>query len=231
LLIGVANVYSVTGFMFTFAVIPVYMMANLGVFLLYRRRIPESAMWEQAPKSRRPVREVLLGSARRDFWQVFVLMSGMWFLGSGVVSVLPVLLLGELDIAATTVTWIMLLANVAFAAVLVVAGVVGQRIGRRRLMTLAGPFIVLVPAPLYVLLSSGRVESLVWLFVLAASVVAATMAVWGVVTSYVNERFPTAVRSSGFGLGYTLAVIIPSFFSAYMAGLEAVCHRATPRWS
>jgi len=38
--IGVANVYNVTGTMFTFAAIPVYCAANLGVFFLYRRSHP-----------------------------------------------------------------------------------------------------------------------------------------------------------------------------------------------
>jgi amino acid transporter len=37
ILIGVANVYNVTGTMFTFALIPVYIMANIGVFFLYTR--------------------------------------------------------------------------------------------------------------------------------------------------------------------------------------------------
>jgi amino acid transporter len=37
ILIGVANVYNLTGTWFTFALIPVYIMANIGVFLLYRR--------------------------------------------------------------------------------------------------------------------------------------------------------------------------------------------------
>lgn len=37
LLIGVANVYNLTGTWFTFALIPVYIMANIGVFILYRR--------------------------------------------------------------------------------------------------------------------------------------------------------------------------------------------------
>ena len=36
ILIGVANVYNVTGTMFTFALIPVYIMANIGVYVLYR---------------------------------------------------------------------------------------------------------------------------------------------------------------------------------------------------
>ena len=72
------------------------------------------------------------------------------------------------------------------------------------------------------LLASGRVDGAGWLLLLAAAVVATSMSPWGVVTPYLNERFPTAVRSSGFGMGYTLAVIIPSFFGAYMSALDRV---------
>ncbi len=46
-----------------------------------------------------------------------------------------------------------------------------------------------------------------------------TISPWGIVTAYINERFPTRVRSSGYGIGYSLAVIIPSFASFYFLGL------------
>jgi hypothetical protein len=43
---------------------------------------------------------------------------------------------------------------------------------------------------------------------------------WGLATVYINERFQTSVRASGFGLGYSLAVIIPSFYAFYQSGLQ-----------
>jgi amino acid transporter len=39
--IGVGNMYTVIGLIFTFALIPVYIMGNVGVFLLYRFRHPD----------------------------------------------------------------------------------------------------------------------------------------------------------------------------------------------
>jgi hypothetical protein len=42
---------------------------------------------------------------------------------------------------------------------------------------------------------------------------------WGLATTYINERFHTSVRASGFGLGYSLAVILPAFYAYYQAGL------------
>jgi len=46
--------------------------------------------------------------------------------------------------------------------------------------------------------------------------------VWAVVTSYISERFPTAVRASGHGIGYSAATIIPAFSSFYMLGLKGL---------
>jgi hypothetical protein len=38
-------------------------------------------------------------------------------------------------------------------------------------------------------------------------------------TVYVNERFRTTVRASGFGLGYSLAIILPAFYVFYQTWL------------
>jgi hypothetical protein len=42
---------------------------------------------------------------------------------------------------------------------------------------------------------------------------------FGVLPAYINERFATSVRSSGWGVAYSTAVIIPSFFPYYMLWL------------
>jgi hypothetical protein len=43
--------------------------------------------------------------------------------------------------------------------------------------------------------------------------------VWGLATVYIIERFQIGVRASGFGLGYSLAVIPPAFYAYYQVGL------------
>jgi hypothetical protein len=54
------------------------------------------------------------------------------------------------------------------------------------------------------------------------------LAVWGVVTSYCAERFVTAVRSSGFGIAYSFAVLPASFYVVYLGLLDNVMpHRYT----
>ena len=43
--VGVANVYNITGTWFTFALAPVYIAANIGLFLYYRRNHPQELNW------------------------------------------------------------------------------------------------------------------------------------------------------------------------------------------
>ena len=45
---------------------------------------------------------------------------------------------------------------------------------------------------------------------------------WGVIITYINERFVTDVRATGFGIGFSLSVILPSFYAFYMNWLGAV---------
>jgi hypothetical protein len=45
---------------------------------------------------------------------------------------------------------------------------------------------------------------------------------WGVIVTYINERFVTDVRATGFGVGFSLSVIIPSFYAFYMNWLGAL---------
>ena len=40
------------------------------------------------------------------------------------------------------------------------------------------------------------------------------------VMAYLCERFPTAVRASGYGIAYTLAIIIPSLYPFYFTWLS-----------
>ena len=48
------------------------------------------------------------------------------------------------------------------------------------------------------------------------------VAPWGIVTTYIAERFPTHIRASGYGIGYSLAVVIPAFAGFYLLWLSAL---------
>ena len=61
--------------------------------------------------------------------------------------------------------------------------------------------------------------SLVLTMAIFTVVLCLSISPWGIVTSYINERFPTGVRASGFGIGYSLAVVIPSLILFYLPAI------------
>ncbi len=66
-------------------------------------------------------------------------------------------------------------------------------------------------------LGPGDVAGAIWLTALFGICVAAG---WSIFPAHLNERFRTSIRSSGFGVAYSLSVAIPSFFSGCQAALS-----------
>jgi hypothetical protein len=73
----------------------------------------------------------------------------------------------------------------------------------------------------FVLVKSGY-RNPIEVIALVTAINLCTTPVWAMMTSYITERFPTSVRASGFGVGYSAATIIPAFSSFYMLGLKGL---------
>jgi MFS family permease len=100
------------------------------------------------------------------------------------------------------------------------SGHLSDRFGRRPVLLFAGCLILFVMTTMFWVLGSDiplPFGVLIGVVFLAQCVNGFTI---GTLPSYINERFPTRVRSSGWGIGYSLAVVIPGFFAAYQAGLS-----------
>jgi MFS family permease len=202
--------------------IPFFLGALLGVLLLlFRSRVPESDTWRRAPKVARPLRTLVGGRLRRDLVQVLLVMTGLWLMSGSVVSFMPRVLLTGYDTTATAVTWALLAANVALFATFIVVGLVSQLAGRRTMLLLGAATAVVLGLPLYAVVAAGTVSPTA-AFLLAAAVHVLVVGPWGAASSYCNERFPTAVRSSGFGIGYSVSLVLPSLAPLYVAGLGRV---------
>jgi MFS family permease len=202
--------------------IPFLLGAALGfALLLFRARIPESDVWQHTPKVDRPLWALTHGALRRDLTQVLLLMTGLWLLSGSVVSVLPRLLLTEYDTSPVAVTWALLAANVVLFLTFVAVGMASQITGRRPVLLVGAVVAVVLGLPVYAVVADARI-GVAWAFVLVAVVHVLVVGPWGVASSYCNERFPTAVRSSGFGIGYSLSLVLPSLSAFYLAGLGRV---------
>jgi MFS family permease len=192
-------------------------------FLVYYRRVPESPLWQASEKSAAPLKDVLSGRHLRNLGQVFLMMSGFWLVGQPG-GVLPSIMIQHLHVPAQMTTNTFLFASIALFFAFVGYGLLGQAIGRRRAIVL-GAAAVLITAPLlyYAMIAHALAGgSLLVTTVLAGAFQVLLIAPWGIVTTYICERFPTQVRSSGYGIGYSLAIIIPSFSGIYLLWLAHV---------
>ncbi|HVC54464.1 MAG TPA: MFS transporter [Stellaceae bacterium] len=190
------------------------------LFLLYYRLVPESEMWEATEKSEAPLKEVMSGSHLRSLGQVFLMMSGFWFVGQPS-TVLPVIMVQHLHVSSEMSSNTFLVASIILFFAFIGYGLLGQMIGRRLTIILAG-LVVLVVGPLlyYMAITHGiSGGSPLGTVVLIAVFHVLMISPWGIVTTYICERFPTHVRASGYGIGYSVAIIIPSFSGIYLLWL------------
>jgi MFS family permease len=205
-------------------------LLSLAFFFYYRKKVQESVVWEEGRKTGQesapgsPLRSLFSGDNRRALIQVFVLMTGLWFGIQMLTSATPGLLISYFKLPSQSVTWGLLIANVALAIAYPLFGIAGQRHGRRRVLSLAGLATATLSAGLYwvMVTTVGGGGSLVLTIVLVGLCLLITVAPNAMIVAYLCERFPTNVRSSGYGIGYTLAIVIPSFYSAIMLQLGTI---------
>ena len=199
-----------------------FVIGSLMAFALvyyYVREVHESEAFEESGGSESPLKALFSGQNLWSFLQVFVLMGGFWLTLYTASAMLPPLLTDELGMSGTSLTITLSIAFLVLAGAYMAAGVISQRIGRRPYLIANAIAMGTVGTILYYLLISTAPESLFTIILLVTLIVVVVTAPWGLTTTYINERFQTGVRASGFGLGYSLAVIPPAFYAFYQAGL------------
>lgn len=194
----------------------------LAFVVYYLRSVRESELFEGSGGGGSPVKDLFTGQNRRNFIQVFVLMTGFWLTLNCVTAILPGLLSSELGLVGTEVTTTLVVAYVVVAVCYVIAAVVSQRIGRRPFLMVWGGVAGIGGTAVYAFLLAVRPDNLFVVILLVTVIAVLVVSVWGLTTVYINERFQTGVRATGFGLGYSLAVVIPSFYAFFQSWLSAV---------
>jgi MFS family permease len=200
-----------------------FVLGSLLAFALavyYVRSVSESEIWEASEKKSFPLRNLLKGSTGKSFLQVFTMMTGFWLTQNLVTLYLPTTVLHTfLKLSNTQLTLTLLIAYACLVVSYIGSGILGQRIGRRRFFMILGPCIAVFGSVLLALLVTGTGLSFGMVVLLVCAFSVLVTAPWGVVLPYINERFHTDVRASGFGLGFSVSVIIPSFYAFYLQGL------------
>jgi MFS family permease len=192
------------------------------LFLLYYVSVPESTVWIESEKSGAPLKDVVSGSHLSSLVQIFVMMLGFWFGAQSLISLMPGVMIQQLHVPSRVMTNGLLITSFIQFFAFVGFGLLGQAIGRRRAIVLSGFLILIGGTALYSAavthaLSGGGVVATTIIACLSYMVV---ISPWGIVTTYIVERFPTQIRASGYGIGYSLAVVVPAFSGAYLLALR-----------
>jgi MFS family permease len=226
-LAGPDSPYAVWGWRIPFVI---GALLAFALFFYYKHKVAESEIWEASAgaaagseKASAPLKALLRGRTGRTFLQVFTMMTGFWLTQNLTTLYLPTVVLPDLvGLTSTQLTVTLLIAYACLVGSYIAAGVLGQRFGRRRFFIASGISIVLVGTVLLWVLVHGEGLPLPAIVLLVCAFQVVVTAPWGVVLAYINERFRTDVRASGFGIGFSVSVVIPSFYAFFLAGLDAL---------
>lgn len=197
--------------------------------LYYKHKVSESEVWAQkedeieARERKLPLTSLLKGESGRNLLQVLILMTGFWLTQNIITIYLPTgMLVQTLHLSGYQLTTTLMITYVVLFFSYIGSGMLGQVIGRRRFFVVVGPLIAVVGSYLFYVL--GHTPNMAFgprtLLVVVLAVLVTSP--WGVIVTYINERFLTDVRATGFGIGFSLSVVLPSFYAFYMDWLGAV---------
>lgn len=196
---------------------------SVGMLIYYSRQVTDAPVFHRrartvAAQPRAGLRALLAGRWAGAFWQVFVLMTGLWLLTNSTVLLLTHRLATDAGLPATRVSLVMGVASVAQAIVMALAGHLSTRTGRRALF-LGWGLVAAVAGPLVWWLAITS-ETLGRAAMFAALLQIITVSAYGPVSAYLSERFPTEVRSTGYGTSYSLSLVLPALYPFYLPLIE-----------
>jgi predicted MFS family arabinose efflux permease len=190
-----------------------------ALFAYYYLLVPESELWRSSKRSSAPLKELFSGSDLRRLAQLFLVMSGAWLTLSATVGALPGVINTILKVQSSEVNTGILIGAALSIPLYPLIGLISQKIGRRPTIAAIG-FLSAIPASAaYFILVAGAYRDSTSLICLVALIEVLTLPIWAVHTPYLVESFRTEIRSSGYGVSYSLATILPGLYSIYLLGL------------
>lgn len=210
--------------------IPFFIGALLafGFHRYVTREVEESQRWLDARNKQGDSSEhhtfskLFSGMQAGKLVQGFVLMNGVWLVYLVPGAIMPTMLRGMLHLDSSQVTSIMLAATVVTFFGYLLGGSISDRIGRRAAFVLFAILAGTVGSYLLYLLASPSADQFGTALVVATGAFFTAGLVWGSGPhAYLNERFHTGNRSSGYGIAFSFAIILPSFYGLYQRWLDA----------
>lgn len=171
-----------------------------------------------------PLASVLKGPALKDFFQIMLLMTGMFTCSFASFSNMLLVLQSppsKLSYPDALVIYIVGLLGGAVGATLF--GHLSQIYGRRWLGTRWHWATIILAIPLYFgILNTAVNYSLPLAYILSFLLVFLAYAPWGATPAYLAERYRTSHRASGVGFGFSSGLFIGGWYTFYTLGLHYI---------
>ncbi|WP_338598280.1 MFS transporter [Sulfolobus tengchongensis] len=197
-------------------------LAPAVIALAIRLSMKETPVFEDVKNKnlirRTPFFDLFRKPYRRDFLQVMLYMTGMFFFAYSLFAYVPAILehqpstfsLGTAETIYSFGTY------AAFAGALFF-GAMSQYLGRRRLTIIWAILTFILSIPVYYLLfNSAKVGNFVIASLASILIGIITQGPWGIIPIYLSERFKASMRASGVGFGYSSGIFIGGWFSIYV---------------
>lgn len=196
-------------------VIGAAMAAAMLVF--YHRHVTDAPITVQTTSATRP-NHIFAWSHVQRLAQVFILMSGLWLFTNMAIPVLTAQLGGVANLDGRAISFTMLCATAASALAMVASGHLSTFTGRRRFFIAFGVASAALAPVAYLLVFQQQQFAVTVGWVVTLQLV--TVSVYGPIAAYLTELFPTKVRSSGYGLAYSLSIVLPALYPYYLPPLQ-----------
>jgi predicted MFS family arabinose efflux permease len=194
--------------------------------LHYILNVSESEIWKNETRERREklaLKDLIRGKNGRSLLQVLLMMTGFWLTQNIINIFVPsVLLVRWLHLTGLQMSSTLLVSYALLFFSYIGSGALSQIIGRRRFFIIVGPAIATLGATLLYVLGAVHGLSLLTITLLFSALAVLVTSPWGVIITYINERFATDVRATGFGIGLGFSIVIPSFYAFYINWLGLI---------
>ncbi|MEM3351036.1 MAG: MFS transporter [Saccharolobus sp.] len=218
--IGIYGVQGVEAFAWRYVFLTT--LAPAIIALAVRLAMKETPVFEDVKKRnlirRTPFIDLFKKPYRRDFFQVMLYMTGMFFFAYSLFAFVPTILQSKPSVFSVgTAEQIYYYGTYAAFAADVLFGALSQYVGRRRLTIIWAIMTFIVSIPVYYLLFSSASAGN-YLLASIASILVGLIAQgpWGIIPIYLSERFKASMRASGVGFGYSSGIFIGGWFSIYV---------------
>jgi Arabinose efflux permease len=192
------------------------------IALAVRLTMEESPVFQDVKKRnlvrKTPFFDLFKKPYRRDFFQVMLMMTGLFFTAYVWFSfVPPILQYPPSHIPLGNITFILTIDNLAIFVFYILFSALTQYVGRRRLLIIWNAVAVILSVPLYYgLIQAASAGNQLLVGIIGALIGLTIVTPWGVIPIYLSERFKASMRSSGLGFGYSSGILLGGWFSIYV---------------